>query len=120
MAKAKGVSPAASSVKIRPAITPEAREQQLIALAVDLVERRLLEGTASAQETTHYLKLASQKTRLENEKIKLELELTKAKTDSIKSQQRSEEMMEAALKAFRGYSGQNNSEEEEEDEYYEY
>lgn len=122
MAKAKGVSPVASSVKIRPAMTPEAREQQLIGLAVELVERRLLEGTASAQETTHYLKLAAQRERreLENEKLKMELELTKAKTESLKSQQRSEEMFEAALKAFRGYSGQANSEEEEEDDYYEY
>ena len=115
MAKVKGVSPSEPSRKVRPAITPEAREQQLIALAVDLVERRLLEGTASAQETTHYLKLASQKTRLENEKIKLELELTKAKTDSIKSQQRSEEMFEEALRAFKGYSGQGRSDEEEDD-----
>lgn len=115
MAKVKGVSSLEPTRKVRPAITPEAREQQLIALAVDLVERRLLEGTASAQETTHYLKLASQKTRLENEKIKLELELTKAKTDSIKSQQRSEEMFEAAIRAFKGYSGQNNSDEEVDD-----
>ena len=43
--------------KIRPALTPEARENQLIALAVDLVEKRLIEGTASSKETTHLLKL---------------------------------------------------------------
>lgn len=120
MAKARGVSPSTSSKKIRPAITPEAREQQLIALAVDLVEQRLLDGTASSQETTHYLKLASTKAKLENEKIKLELELTKAKTDSIKSQQRSEEMFEEALRAFRGYSGQASPIEEEGDNYDEY
>lgn len=113
MAKARGVSPTTSATKIRPAMTPEAREQQLIAMAVNLVEQRLLDGTASAQETTHYLKLASTKAKLENEKIRLELELTKAKTDSIKSQQRSEEMFEEALRAFRGYSGQGRSDEEE-------
>lgn len=120
MAKARGVSSSTPSRKVRPAITPEAREQQLIALAVDLVEQRLLDGTASAQETTHYLKLASTKAKLENEKIKLELELTKAKTESIKSQQRSEEMFEEALRAFKGYSGQANPIEEEEDDYDEY
>ena len=115
MAKARGVSSSTPSRKVRPAITPEAREQQMIALAVDLVEQRLLDGTASSQETTHYLKLASQKTKLENEKIKLELELTKAKTDSLKSQQRSEEMFKEALRAFKGYSGQGRDDEEEDD-----
>lgn len=117
MAKVKGVSPSTPTRKVRPAITPEAREQQMISLAVSLVEQRLLDGTASAQETSHYLKLAAQKERreLENEKLKLELELTKAKTESIKSQQRSEEMFEAAIRAFKGYSGQNNSDEEVDD-----
>ena len=115
MAKARGVSSSTPSRKVRPAITPEAREQQMIALAVDLVEQRLLDGTASSQETTHYLELASQKTKLENEKIKLELELTKAKTDSLKSQQRSEEMFKEALRAFKGYSGQGRDDEEEDD-----
>ena len=121
MAKARGVSSSTPIKKVRPAMTPEAREQQMIAMAVDLVEQRLLDGTASAQETSHYLKLAAQRERreLENEKLRLELELTKAKTDSIKSQQRSEEMFEEALRAFKGYSGQGRDEEEE-DTYNEY
>ena len=50
---------------MRPALTPEARENQLISLAIDLVEQRLIDGTASAQETTHFLKLASRKAKLE-------------------------------------------------------
>ena len=49
--------------KMRPALTPEARENQLISLAVDLAERQLLEGTASSQVITHYLKLGSTKER---------------------------------------------------------
>ena len=53
------------SRKMRPALTPEARENQLISLAVDLVEQRLIDGTASSQETTHFLKLGSMKNRLE-------------------------------------------------------
>ena len=119
MAKVRGVNPSNPPKKIRPAMTPEAREQQLINLAVDLVEQRLLDGTASSQETVHFLKQASSKYKLENERLKKELELMAAKTESIKSQQRTEEMMEAAIRAFKGYSGQARDEEVD-DEYDEY
>lgn len=116
MAKVKTVSSSESSRKIRPAISPEVREQQLISLAVDLVEKRLIEGTASSQETTHFLKLATQKYKLEKEKLAKDLELTIAKTEVMKSQVRSEELFAEAVKAFRGYSGQSR----EDDEYDEY
>ena len=43
--------------KIRPALSPEARENQLIDLAVNLAEQQLLDGTASSQVITHFLKL---------------------------------------------------------------
>ena len=46
---------------MRPALTPEARENQLVSLAVDLAEKQLREGTASSQVITHYLKLGSTK-----------------------------------------------------------
>ena len=69
MARVKSPNKTNSNKKaMRPAMTPEAREQQLIALAVDLVEQRLIDGTASAQETTHFLKLASRKAKLEAER----------------------------------------------------
>ena len=58
--------------KPRPALTPEARENQLISMAYDLVEQRLLDGTATSQETTHFLKLGSTKARLEMEKLQKE------------------------------------------------
>ena len=61
MAKVKQSTSSNTTRKIRPAISPEARENQLIALAVDLVEQRLLTGTASSHETTHFLKLGSTK-----------------------------------------------------------
>ena len=93
------------SRKMRPALTPEARENQLIALAVDLVEQRLREGTASSQETTHFLKLGSMKNRLEMEKLEEENKLLKAKTESIQSQKRVEELYAEALNAMRDYSG---------------
>ena len=94
------------SRKMRPALTPDARENQLIALAVDLVEQRLLDGTASSQETTHFLKLGSMKNRLEMEKLQEENKLLKAKTESIQSQKRVEELYLEALNAMRNYAGQ--------------
>ena len=109
MAKTKNVSASDSSKKIRPALTPEARENQLIALAVDLVEQRLLDGTASSQETTHFLKLGSMKNRLEMEKLKEENKLLQAKTESIQSAKRVEELYTEAINAMRRYSGNGGS-----------
>lgn len=111
MAKTKNVSASDSSKKIRPALTPEARENQLIALAVDLVEQRLLDGTASSQETTHFLKLGSMKNRLEMEKLKEENKLLQAKTESIQSAKRVEELYTEAINAMRLYSGNGGNDE---------
>lgn len=111
MAKVRGSSSSSSTSPMRPALTPEARENQLIALATDLVEKRLREGTASSQETTHFLKLASSKSRLENQILELQKDLIAAKTENLKSQKRSEELMQEALKAFRNYSGQGDPDE---------
>lgn len=112
MAKPKKAT-ATTQKKIRPALTPEAREQQLIALAVDLVEQRLIDGTASSQETTHFLKLASSKAKLERERLELENELTKAKTKSLQSADRIELLYKEAIDAMRRYSGQSNADERE-------
>ena len=108
MPKAKVNKKSDNSRKIRPALTPEARENQLIALAVDLVEQRLIDGTASSQETTHFLKLGSTKNRLAMEKLKEENKLIKAKVETIKSQARTEELFEKAINAVRSYSGQGS------------
>lgn len=106
------VSSESSTRKIRPALTPEARENQLIALAVDLVEQRLIDGTASSQETTHFLKLGSSKNKLEMEKLRTENELAKAKIELTQSQKNSEELYLKALEAMRKYSGQGDSDED--------
>lgn len=105
MSRTKNVSTSSSSKKIRPALSPEARENQLIALAVDLVEQRLLNGTASSQETTHFLKLGSMKNQLEMEKLKEENRLLQAKTESIQSAKKIEELYTEAINAMRRYSG---------------
>ena len=120
MAKAKSTNVSNPNSKpMRPALTPEARENQLISLAVDLVEQRLRDGTASAQETTHFLKLASRKAKLEAERAELENELIKAKTQSIKDQADIKTLYTEAIAAMRRYSGHGSSSEEE-DDYYEY
>lgn len=96
---------------IRPALTPEARENQMISLAVDLAERQLQEGTASSQVITHYLKLGSMRERLEREKLEEENKLLKARTEQIQSMKRVEELYEEAIKAMRNYSGQGEQDE---------
>lgn len=116
MAKVKAVNSSGLVQKRRPALTPEARENQMIALAVDLVEKRLLEGTASSQETTHFLKLATAKYRNEVEILERQKELVTAKTEALKAQKRTDEMFAEAIKAFKTYSGQNDEEEYDDDD----
>lgn len=111
MAKTKTTSAPTTTRKIRPALTPEARENQLISLATDLVERRLIEGTASSQETTHFLKLATTKARLEKEILEKQKELISAKTESLQSAKRIEELYEEARDAMRNYNGQGTPDE---------
>lgn len=94
---------------MRPAMTPEARENQLISLAVDLAEKQLMEGTASAQVITHYLKLGSMRAKVELELLEKQRDLAAAKTENLKSQERVEELYAAAMDAMRSYSGRDSS-----------
>ena len=96
---------------MRPALTPEARENQLISLAVDLAEEQLRDKTASSQVITHFLKLGTTKAELEKEKLAKENELLRAKTESIESQKRIEELYAEALNAMRRYNGQGDPDE---------
>lgn len=105
--------------RIRPAMTPEARENQLIALAVDLAEKQLIEGTASSQVITHYLKLGTTKEKIEREILEKQKDLIVAKTENLQSAKRIEELYTNALKAMQTYSGSLNINEQfEEDEDY--
>lgn len=94
-----------SSPRRRPALTPEARENQLISLAVDLAEKQLIEGTASSQVITHYLKLGSTKERIEKEILEKQKELITAKTENLQSAKKVEELYTEAISAMRKYSG---------------
>lgn len=112
MAKVNTKGTSSESSKIRPALTPEARENQLIYLATDLAEQQLRDGTASSQVITHYLKLGSSKERLEQEILKENKKLLTAKTAALESAKRMEDLYAKAIAAMKRYSGQDTAEEE--------
>lgn len=96
------------SKPLPPSRTPEGREKQLISLAMDAAEKQLRDGTASAQVITHFLKLATETTRLERIKLERENELLTAKTDAIKSDKEREQKYDEVVAALRKYSGQSD------------
>lgn len=98
--------PSESTTILTAAFTPEARENQLISLAVDLAEKQLREGTASSQVITHYLKLGSTKERMEKEMMQEQIKLLTAKTEALQSAKHVEELYTEAIAAFRRYNGQ--------------
>ena len=102
--------------KIRPALTPEARENQLVYLATELAEQQLRDGTASSQVITHYLKLGSSKEKIEKEILEKQKELISAKTEALQSAKRIEELYANAINAMKSYSASPSVEEEEFDE----
>ena len=99
-------------IKRPPARTIEARENQLIAKAVDLAEKQLSDGTASSQVITHYLKMGSTEQKIRQKILEEELNLTKAKTEALKSAKDIKEMYEEAMKAFKTYSGNGGKNDE--------
>ena len=103
----------------RRAVSPEAREQQMISLAIDLAEQQLMDGTASAQVITHYLKLGSSKEKKDLEKAEAEIALMKARIASLEREERVEELFKSALDSFKVYSGQVVTAEDEGIEFYE-
>lgn len=115
MAKVKITKTSDESKKIRPALTPEARENQLIYLATNLAEQQLKDGTASSQVITHYLKLGSSKEKLEQEILKENKKLLTAKTEALRSAKRIEELYANAISAMRKYSGHGDEVDEPEE-----
>ena len=109
MAKIKKTNAIPNVKKNRVATSPEARENQLISLAVDLAEQQLRDGTASSQVISHFLKLASTKEKLEREILEKQKDLITAKTENLHSAQRIEEFYENAMNALKGYSGRDDS-----------
>lgn len=89
----------------RPATTPEGRENELVAVAFDLAEQQIRNGTASSQVITHFLKLGSTRETLEQERLKHENELTRVRIEAHKAAERVEELYTNAINAMRSYTG---------------
>ena len=108
--KASGTSDS-SQRRSRPAVSIEARENQLISRAIDLAEQQIMDGTASSQVITHFLKLGSVRERLERERLEEENRLLKAKTKALENAEEIKVLYEQALKAMRNYGGQGDEDE---------
>jgi hypothetical protein len=91
----------------RPAKTLEARENQLIAMSMDVIEEQLRDRTASSQILTEFARRGSVKEQLEKEKLRQEVEALKAKVEAMKASITSEEVYKNALDAMRSYTGSN-------------
>jgi multidrug efflux pump subunit AcrA (membrane-fusion protein) len=113
MKRVKATDHSESSQKMRPALTPEADENQLISLATNLARKQLMNGTASSQVITHYLKLGSTTAQLEKETLKKQNELLTAKTEALQSQKRIEDLYANALAAMKRYSGNGSVNDED-------
>lgn len=116
MRKAKESIQSNTLKKIRPALSPEAQENQMISLAIDLAQKQLLDGTASSQVITHYLKLGTVREQLEIKRIEQEIELQKAKTKAYGNAEEIKVLYKNALKAMQRYAG-HGDEDELDDEY---
>lgn len=108
MAKVKPVNTNDKPRKMRPGLTPESRENQLISLAVDLAEQQLRDGTASSQVISHFLKLGSTREQLEKERLTEENKLLRAKTKALEDQKELKALYADALKAMREYGGEGD------------
>lgn len=113
MAKAKQTKEKTAIRRGPPALEPEAREDQLISLAINLVEKRLIEGTASAQETVHFLKLGSTEARVRKKLLEEQAKLAAAKTEAIEAAKEAEELYFNAIAAMKSYGGYGGGSDEQ-------
>lgn len=111
MPKVKSTSSSGSTKNVRKPISPENAEAQCVALAMEAARQQLLDGTASSQIIAHFLRAGSQEAKLKLEMLELEKELTVAKTEKIKSEERMEKLYADAIKAMRNYGGQGDPDE---------
>lgn len=118
MKKSGTNSPNTSSKKGRPALSVESRENQMISYAMDLVEQRLLDGSASSQETTHFLKLGSTKAALDKRLLEMQIELASVKAESIRREEHREELFKEAIEAMKMYSGNGRKDEDDDQDIY--
>lgn len=102
-----------------PAKTPDERESMLVSAAMDLAERQIAEGTASSQLLTHFAKLGSSRERLEQDRLRNENAVLRKKLETMEAAVDLKNLMEDALSAFKGYSGESTDDgfDDEYDEY---
>lgn len=100
----KKQQPEEESKGIKPASTPEARERQLVNLAVNLAEKQLLEGTAAPSVINHFLKIASTRETIEREILEKQARFLEAKAQSINKDREAEELAKAAIEAMKNYN----------------
>jgi hypothetical protein len=93
---------------MRPATTPEAREQQLVSLAVNLAEKQLRDGTASPSVINHFLKIASTRETIEREILEKQSKLIEAKAQTINKDREAEDLAKAAIEAMKNYNSGSN------------
>lgn len=94
------------------AVSPEAKENELIALAYEQVEKRIRNGTATSQELVHFLKLGSKKSQIEVDNLRAQNDLLRAKTESLENERLSDERFNDVIKAMAKYQGVDGSDEE--------
>lgn len=94
-----------------PAMTDEDRETQLAALAYDLAEQRLRDGTASSQLIHDCIKLDSRRDRLERDILEEQKKLIVAKTENMESSKKLEEVYLNAVAAMKRYQGVSDNDE---------
>lgn len=92
-------------IEAKPALSQEAKDAEMAALATELAEKQLREGTASAQVITHFLKISARREKLELEVLEKQKELIDAKIQAYKSAEDMKELYSKALNAMRMYSG---------------
>lgn len=107
--------PKKASLEPSKRLTDQGRESFLVNLALDIAEQQLLNGTASSQLISHFLKLGTQKYKLENERLRSDLKVAEAKIKDYENREDTKILLESALNAFKSYVGV--SEEESNHEY---
>ena len=99
--------------KRAPALSPASKEQYMISLAVDLAEKQMREGTASAQVISHYLKLGTEREMLERVNLERKNDLLTAKTEEIQSNKNTAKLYEDAMQMFKIYQGGGDGNDED-------
>lgn len=95
--------------------TVEARENELISLAVDQAEQMLRAGRAPQSVLLHYLQLGASDYPLRKERLERQNELMRAKKEVLEKQDYMEELTKNAIDAMYKYSGAESEEYNAED-----